>query len=327
LKRSEHGLMIICDRNCCIEMGNSPSGTRLLGNGKYSYNIKMGEAATISVLKDEKRPRWKLVYDVDGMTSSVLWVFKTTDKNLGNDVIFVEVADCDADEETEGDSKLVRPEPRQNFGVKMEKGKNETGLFSVFVLSDNDPLAAGEVRKQGVSRRGEVETQFWAYGCGTRKGLFVVVKKKKKSNEKLAYMVTVAHYYVNSESGCGVDMGFSVVVKIGVNNGVLDFSVDGPEEHPTSALLFMIEEVIQTASWNPSACPHCKNIQSQRRRWLSESEEDSDAPFPAPPRYGGSQNTANKGRFNGDGIGSMIQAKEVNFNKWWRFRYPGIYVI
>jgi len=111
-------------------------------------------------------------------------------------------------------------------------------------------------------------------------------------------MVTVAHYYLNSGRGGNfgascVDIGFSIVVKIGVMsyNGKLGFMVDGPVQHPYSALVYMIEEVTQTGTWKLSACPHCKKIQ-QQRRWLSESE-DSDTPLPPPPppprRYGGLQ--------------------------------------
>ncbi|KAL9324611.1 hypothetical protein ACSQ67_009468 [Phaseolus vulgaris] len=228
-------------------MGNSPSGPRFLGNGNYcSYHVKIDNAATITVTKDQQK------------------------------------------------SEL-----------------NQFGMFDIFSMEAN-------TTREGVSRRGEVETKYWAYGCGTRMGLLVTEKKKKKSDEKQVYMATVAHYYVNSGSGRndGGDIGFSVVVKIGVHNGELDFSVDGPVEHPSSALLYMIQEVIRTGTWKLSSCPHCKNIQSQRR-WLSESE-DSDTTLPPPPRYGGSQNAANIGRFNGDGIGSIIQATKVNFIKWWK---------
>ena len=109
------------------------------------------------------------------------------------------------------------------------------------------------------------------------------------------------------------------MVKIGVHNGVLGFSVDGPVEHPTYTLLYMIEEVSRTGMWKLSACPHCKNIQwwQQQRRWLSESE-DSDATPPTPSSHGTQRNVTNKGEFNGDANGGIIQAKYVNFNKYSR---------
>ncbi|WVZ15914.1 hypothetical protein V8G54_013480 [Vigna mungo] len=151
-----------------------------------------------------------------------------------------------------------------------------------------------------------VKTQRWVYTCGTRKDL-VVIENKKKRKEEQPYMVTVAHYYVNRDSGgSGVDIGFSAVVKIGVVNGKLDYSVDGPVQHPSSAIVYMIEEVSRTGKWKSSACPHCRNIQSQQRRWVSESEDsDNNLPTP-PPSHGGQQSVSNMGRYNGDGIASSV---------------------
>ncbi|QCD92063.1 hypothetical protein DEO72_LG5g121 [Vigna unguiculata] len=260
-------------------MGNSPSGPRLLGNGKYSsYNITLGKATTISVTKDLSG--WKLVYDVDGMTST-LSILKTAGRNSGDNKVRIDIVDCIY-------SKTVRPRPRERFTLVVEENEETGGLGT----------------------------------NGTRMGF--LSQEMKRSNEKRRNMVTVAHYYVNNGGGGGgnfgasggVDIGFSVVVKIGMLHGHLDFSVDGPVEHPSSALLYMIEEVIQARTWKRPACPHCKTIQSQRR-WLSESE-DSDTTFPAPPSHGTQQTTSNNGRFNGDGIGSMIRANKVSFNKWWR---------
>ncbi|XP_052723527.1 uncharacterized protein LOC108345216 isoform X2 [Vigna angularis] len=248
-------------------MGNSPSGPRLLGNGKYSsYDIKLGKAATISVKNEEGllKSRWKLVYDVDEMACT-LSIAKLTNE------------------------------------------RSETMVGTV--------MKSRSFSKFRESLRCEVETQSWTYTCATMEGL-VVTQKKKKSNQEQPYMITVAHYYVNRDSGeSGVDIGFSVVVKIGVANGKLDFSVEGPEEHPSLALLYMIEEVCRTGTWKPSACPHCNNIQSQQRRLVSESE-DSDTNLPTPPSsHGSQQNASNKGRFKGDGIGNIIHAKEVKFIK------------
>ncbi|XP_014507639.1 uncharacterized protein LOC106767294 [Vigna radiata var. radiata] len=275
-------------------MRYSSSGPRLLGNRNY-YNIKLGKEANISVKKDDDiwNPYWKLVYFVDGMTST-LDIF--TDKNSGDEILNIVVHDCRSGKI---DSPMV------HINLEVQKGKK--GLlypsyeeFSTTVYYDE-------------SLSGGVKTQIYEYEGGTRKGLLVT-----ESNEKQPYMVTVAHYYVNSGSGgSGTDIGFSVVVKVGVVNGGLDYNVDGPVEHPTSALVYMIEEVVRTVKWKPSACPHCKNILSQQRRWVSDSE-DSDTNLPTPPSYGGQQNASNIGRFNGDGIGSMIRANNVNFNKWWR---------
>jgi len=301
--------MIMQIRCCSIAMGNSPSGPRLLGNGKYSsYNITLGKATTISVTKDLSG--WKLVYDVDGMTST-LSILKTAGRNSGDNKVRIDIVDCIY-------SKTVRPRPRERFTLVVEENEETGGLGT-----------NGEFQRDYSGNEaaywefiGDMETFNWAYGCGTRMGF--LSQEMKRSNEKRRNMVTVAHYYVNNGGGGGgnfgasggVDIGFSVVVKIGMLHGHLDFSVDGPVEHPSSALLYMIEEVIQARTWKRPACPHCKTIQSQRR-WLSESE-DSDTTFPAPPSHGTQQTTSNNGRFNGDGIGSMIRANKVSFNKWWR---------
>ncbi|XP_014507526.1 uncharacterized protein LOC106767198 [Vigna radiata var. radiata] len=283
-------------------MGNSPSAPRLLGNEYYSYDIKLNNGANISVSTDRSTlpPRWKLVYDVDGMTCT-LSILNTPDGKLGPDTLFIAVEDC---------TTVFLLQRLEKFDIEVIKTPTN-GLLSSITEYRN-------VLKYGQTSSGGVTTERWVYGCGTRKGL-LVVQSKKQSNEKQSYMVTVAHYYVNSDSnGIGVDIGFSVVVKIGVVNGQLDYSVDGPVEHPSSALLYLIEEVCRTGTWKPSACPHCKNIQSQQRRLLLSESEDSETNLPTLPSYGGQQYASNKGRFNGDGIGSMIRAKNVNFNKWWR---------
>ncbi|BAU02892.1 hypothetical protein LR48_Vigan10g012000 [Vigna angularis] len=290
-------------------MGNSPSCPRLLGNGNYSsYDIKLGKAATISVTKDEGSfgPRWELVYDVDGMTST-LSISRTTNKKSGDDWLGIRVMDCSS---VKTEKVRIRPHPWEDITVAVNKEKKTCLLYPRLYNSWPNEAEYGE------SLNGGVKTQSRVYAYGTRKGL-LVMESKKKSNEKQPYMVTVAHYYVNRDSGgSGVDIGFSVVVKIGVVNGQLDFMVDGPVEHPTSALVYMIEEVVRTGKWKPSACPHCNNIQSQRRLLLSESE-DSDSPLLPPRRYAGPQNTANMGRFDGDANGSIIQANKINFFKWW----------
>ncbi|WVZ15912.1 hypothetical protein V8G54_013478 [Vigna mungo] len=292
-------------------MGNSLSGLRLLGKGNYSsYDIKLGKAATISVTKEEDvwGRRWKLEYDVDGMTST-LFLLKITDKVSGRETLSISVLDCSAVK------KEVLSYPWEAITIEVKKEKNIGFLYPTLVSASYLTRA-----EYGESLSGGIKTQRWAYASGTRKGL-LVMESKKKSNEKQPYRVTVAHYYVNRDSGgSGVDIGFSGVVKIGVVNGKLDYSVDGPVQHPSSAIVYMIEEVSRTGKWKSSACPHCRNIQSQQRRWVSESEDsDNNLPTP-PPSHGGQQSVSNMGRYNGDGIGNIIQAKEVNFNKWWMMR-------
>jgi len=67
-------------------MANTPSGLRLLGTGNYSYTIKLGKAATISVKTGRinedtcsRKQTWELSYNVNKMTST-LSIDKTTNK-------------------------------------------------------------------------------------------------------------------------------------------------------------------------------------------------------------------------------------------------------
>ncbi|BAU02893.1 hypothetical protein LR48_Vigan10g011900 [Vigna angularis] len=316
-------------------MGNSPGGLRLLGNGNYSYDIKLGKAAIIRLkmgrLQEEENSlstsqTWQLTYSVDGVTST-LSIIKTTNHKLYKpieEILHVRIEDYLPEANNwhikEKNAAALPPQATESFFVTVRKD-DEKGTSLLNVSLHQTCKYSEEKKFKRRRQRSTTGTSFDAYGCGTRTGVFVI-EEKNRSNENLPYMVTVRHYYVNSGStgkfrGSGVDIGFSVVVKIGVVNGQLDFSVEGPEEHPTSALFYMIEEVCRTGTWKPSACPHCNNIQSQQRRLLLSESEDSDTNLPTPPSHAGQQNASNKGRFKGDGIGSMIRAKNVNFNKWW----------
>ncbi|XP_027923330.1 uncharacterized protein LOC114181168 [Vigna unguiculata] len=305
-------------------MGNSPSGLRLLGNGKYSYDIKLGKAASISVktgrIKEKENSfsrsqTWELSYNVDRITTCTLSIVKTTKTVPAEEKLLINIKDYipEANNRHIKEKHAALPtHPTELFSITLQKDDEEDGVLDVAFHQSCRYLEPDYMKKR--RERSTAGTSFYAYGYGSRMGVFVM-EKKKRSNEKQPYMVTLAHYYVNS--GRGVDIGFSVLVKIGVQNGELDFSVEGPEEHPSLALLYMIEEVVRSGKWKRSACPHCKNLQQWQRRWVSESE-DSDTNVPTPAAsHGGQQNASNKGRFSGDGIGSMIHANKVNFNKWW----------
>ncbi|KAK7364013.1 hypothetical protein VNO80_12333 [Phaseolus coccineus] len=91
---------------------------------------------------------------------------------------------------------------------------------------------------------GVVDTTVHLYGSGSRWGLLVVESKKKRREEE-AEVANVAHYFVKS-SGTSLhmstrtDIGLSVVAKCGVSNGKFDITVEGPEEHPVCALLYIL---------------------------------------------------------------------------------------
>ncbi|KAJ1384132.1 hypothetical protein SESBI_42787 [Sesbania bispinosa] len=85
-------------------------------------------------------------------------------------------------------------------------------------------------------------------------------------------------------------------------------------QHPSSALLYMFEQVSRTQTWNPTACPHCADIRKQRSMFLhfetdqTESSEDSDN-FPPARRHGATQNAgsvlANDGVIKGNNNGNF----------------------
>ncbi|KAL9324615.1 hypothetical protein ACSQ67_009472 [Phaseolus vulgaris] len=135
-----------------------------------------------------------------------------------------------------------------------------------------------------------VHTTVHLYGNGSRWGLVVVESKKKRSEEE-AEVATVAHYFVKSsetsfDRSSGTDIGLSVVAKIGVSNGKFDITVEGPEQHPVSALLYMFAEVNRTGIWKPTMCPHCHHKRRGKMFWQSDSE-DSDCvsiPLVPPPK-------------------------------------------
>ncbi|WVZ14573.1 hypothetical protein V8G54_012139 [Vigna mungo] len=152
------------------------------------------------------------------------------------------------------------------------------------------------------------DTKVYLYGTTNRCGLLVLECKKNDYHQRNAKVVTIAHYFVSSNVSVAVnsssettDIGFSVVVKVGLHDGKFDITVEGPESHPVSALLHMFDEVNRTGIWKPSMCPHCRNNQRKHSRMFSQSDSEDDVvPFPA--RLGNQRNAAtiaNDGRFRG----------------------------
>ncbi|KAK8470517.1 hypothetical protein PHAVU_004G164350 [Phaseolus vulgaris] len=193
--------------------------------------------------------------------------------------------------------------------------KSETGFDTIEFKLDNSSIAWTKRKKKVDAWGGVTDTKVYLYGTANRCGLLVWEGKKNDSDED-AKAVTVAHYYVRSSGTVAVnrscettDIGFSVVVKIAESDGNFDVTVEGPERHPVSALLYMFDEVNRSGIWKPSMCPHCSNIR-RNMSWLSDSE-DSDG-VPLPPHHGSQKNAAsiaNDGRFKGHANGSSIRCK------------------
>lgn len=169
--------------------------------------------------------------------------------------------------------------------------------------------------------------QFWVWNY---KGLYYSEWNEEKKEKPR--MVTVAHFYAHSNSGeklpkSTINIGFSIVVKIRVlDNGKLDFKIDGPIQHPSSDLFYMFEKVKRSGRWTPTSCPHCAEIQIQKqRRWMSPCQsdsEDGDGYLPAASgRHGSSQQqmARNNGQFAGDGSGSIYERNMMIFLKKFKF--------
>jgi len=88
--------------------------------------------------------------------------------------------------------------------------------------------------------------------------------------------------------------------------------VDGPEQHPSSALLYMFDEVSRKGYWYRKMCPHCAKFGAL---WQSESEETDNTPKGI--SNGGSGKNArvisNGGKFGGDGNGNFYEKNTFNY--------------
>lgn len=322
-------------------MGNSHGGFSLLRNaGDSSYHFQRGKSVTIN-MKDGEYKRevdgkvtqtWEVSYDVEGLTCTLSMV-----KTLGadsNEKLEINIKDSTHREKI---SHEVIKEYSEGFCESVQT--SETGLLDVsYVCSSGySRKARGRVieassstyfpqtRKTTNSTGVTTSTTICRTGSGTRQGLLVREWKKKKGDEK-PYMGTIAYYYANSNSResnprSRLDIGLSIVVKIRVSdNGYftyLDFTIDGPVQHPSSALFYMFEEVERTRVWEAMACPHCANIQRQRRwmLWQSESEDSDSLPPARAGYYGrGQQNARNNGVFVGDANGSIFENNIMFFS-------------
>jgi len=186
--------------------------------------------------------------------------------------------------------------------------KAETDLLKVQTISD--AIFKTKKKKNLHAWGGVTETKVYLYGTANRCGL-LVWECNKNDGHQHAKAVTIAHYFVHSSGTVAVnrstettDIGFSVVVKIGLSDGNFDITVEGPEQHPASALLYMFDEVNRSGIWKPSMCPHCGNV----RRNMSSSQTDSEE---SDGRQGNAVRIYNSdGKFNGHACGASIRCRD-----------------
>ncbi|WVZ14571.1 hypothetical protein V8G54_012137 [Vigna mungo] len=286
---------------------NVPGVHRLRGSLPFPSTLQLGTYATINIKTSISNRRddgsyaenAEVVYTVEGSKCKLL--LKRTVWN-GNviQVAFIVQDICSAKET-----------------LSLPIFKDGTGLLDVLdVVTCSDVWT--KTRKIFDAWRGVTDTKVYLYGTANRCGLLVLECKKNDYHERNAKAVTIAHYFVSSNGSVGVnsssettDIGFSVVVKVGLCDGKFDITVEGPESHPVSTLLHMFDEVNRSGIWKPSMCPHCRNIQREHTRMFSQSDSEDDVvPFPA--QLGNQRNAAtiaNDGRFRGHANGNYIRCR------------------
>jgi len=198
--------------------------------------------------------------------------------------------------------------------------KTNTGFLHMIDFKSNGSSIPWTKTKKTVHPYGDVtDTKVYLYASANRSGL-LIWKCKKTAYHEDAKEVTMAHYFVNGNGTTVVNrsiettnVGFSVLVKVGVCDGKFDIISEGPEQHPVSALLYMFNQVNESGIWKPSMCPDCGK--HSRVSWQSDFEDNDGVPL-SPPQ-GSRQNAVtivNDGRFRGHAPGASIRC--MNFNAY-----------
>ncbi|XP_061355295.1 uncharacterized protein LOC133299820 [Gastrolobium bilobum] len=297
-------------------MGNSPGSLRLLRNGDCSH-LLLGNCVAIDLKKEEPkkegngitRKTWELSYKLE-RSSCVLNLNKTTGRNQDEvlEIIIVDWLENKINDEIQGTNinDNITREYSQAFIDRVRRA--EVGLFEVYNTfsyvyepGKRPRFMSLNTRKTTNEWGGVTETTVHVYGSGTRKGLYVREWKKRREGQN-PYMGTLAHYYVYN------NIGLSVVVKIRVlDDGTLYFDVEGPIQHPCSALFKMFEEVNTTGIWTPTSCSHCAKIQKQRNFMFSDTEESDNDNLPEDSRNQSAHAiVSNSGVVKGNGNGNLI---------------------
>ncbi|KAL9324588.1 hypothetical protein ACSQ67_009445 [Phaseolus vulgaris] len=190
--------------------------------------------------------------------------------------------------------------------------KSELGFLTMEYKSNCSCIAWTKTKKKVDAWGGVTETKLYFYGTANRCGLLVWQGKKNDYHGE-DKAVTMAQYFVHSNGTAAVnrssettDVGFSVVVKVGTSDEKYDITVEGPEQHPASALLYMFDEVYRSGIWKPSMRPHCGNIRRNMSSWQSDSEESDGRQRNAVRIYNAD------GRFNGHANGASIRCRYFN---------------
>ncbi|CAJ2636765.1 unnamed protein product [Trifolium pratense] len=66
-----------------------------------------------------------------------------------------------------------------------------------------------------------------------------------------------------------------MIVHIHVLNDSFNYTVKGPDQHPSSALFYMIDQVYKSGSWKLASCAHCAG-EPQGRQSIEVKQNDND---------------------------------------------------
>ncbi|KAL9324651.1 hypothetical protein ACSQ67_009508 [Phaseolus vulgaris] len=247
---------------------------------------------------------FKVLYTVDKETCEVSFI-RYGDQHCNAQKVYFVVYDLSSfDFKTQFTMEIT--------GTKYIKIVNVFWWFLSKLRIKEYPTVSTKKNKSFDAWGGVVDTEVQLYEIGRSWGLVVKESKKKRGEEEVE-VATVAHYFVKRSGtslhmSSGTDIGFSVVAKIGVSNGKFDIKVEGPEQHPVSALVYMFDEVKRTGIWKPTMCPHCHHRRRGKVFWQSDSEDSDSISIPVPratPRN--ARGVFNGGGFQANGIGNFFE--------------------
>ncbi|KAG4400558.1 hypothetical protein AAZX31_07G079800 [Glycine max] len=238
-------------------MGNSIRDA--FNNSRIPCDIELGRSATMELSTKTRKKfgddggfweDWYVTYTVHGQTCSLCLVRDYDKHDNLNKVSFI-LLDLGLGFRT--------------LCLHIET-TSETGFLRI---NSTQSIPWTKTNRTVDARDDVVDTKVYLDGNANQRNDLIVLECKKNStdHDEETNVVTVAHYFADSRGRAfNIDdelgIGLSVVAKVRVSNGQLDITVEGPEQHPASALFCMFDQVNRTGIWKPTMCPHCAQPRS-----------------------------------------------------------------
>jgi len=295
-------------------MGNSLSVVldNYIGSAPIPCHLQLGASTSIDLSKSREKDdvgvvkeTLKVLYTIDRETCVVGLIRLDVDQHDKAKRVEFDLSDC-----------ISRNSCRYSMVI------TETNYIRIWRSYSPPPFTRfiKETRSFDASG-GVIDTVVHLYGNGSTWGLLITVESKKKGMGDEAEVVTVAHYLVNGsgtsfDRSTGTDIGLSMVAKLGVSNGKIYTTLEGPVQHPVSALIYLFGEVNKTGIWKPTMCPHCDHRGRGNVFWQSDSEDSDSVSIPLPratPKT--ARGVSNGGRFQGNGNGNIFENNVMYFRK------------